>query len=463
MNNLIQMKRILLAALLICSIAQCPTMAQSTATDIISQMAPGWNLGNTLEAKHWNGADLFNNNAGLDAEISWQDTRTTQKIIDFVKALGFRSVRIPAAWVCGHITNASTYTIDKSWLRRVKQVVDYCIADSLYVLLNDHWDGGWLENHITNTDTATVEKNKAILTAIWTQIAEAFRDYDDHLLFAGLNEPNTEDTPKASTISNLLMYCQTFINAVRATGGNNATRVLVVQGPSTDINKTVKYASQYLKLNDPADRRLAIEVHYYLPWQFWGMENDESWGKVFYYWGKGNHLSGSQHNANHSEEDFMKQLLEKMKKNFVNKGMPVVIGEFGAKWRNLSGLKGESQEKHNASIRAHYREMHRLCKEMGGMVPMVWDNNERSPWDAKGTFTIIDRRNMTIFGLPALTGIQEVWPAPTDDSTRQPQAAVDCAPLYNLQGQRMTRNTDDGILPEGIYISCGRKFLSINK
>ena len=410
------MKRILFAALLlIYSITQCPLRAQSTATDIINQMAPGWNLGNTLEAKHWNGADLFNNKAGLDAETSWQDTRTTQQIIDFVKVQGFRSVRIPAAWVCGHISNASKYTIDKSWMRRVKQVVDYCIADGLYVVLNDHWDGGWLENHIADTDSATVEKNKVVLTAIWTQIAEAFRDYDEHLLFAGLNEPNTEDTPKATTINNLLTYSQTFIDAVRATGGNNATRVLVVQGPSTDINKTIKYASQYLKLNDPADGRLAIEVHYYLPWQFWGMESDESWGKVFYYWSKDNHLSSSQHNANHSEEDFMKQLLQQMRKNFVDKGMPVVIGEFGAKWRNLGGLQDESQEKHDASIRAHYREMCRLCKELGGMVPMVWDNNERGQWDAKGTFTIIDRKNKTIFGLPALTGIQDVWPAPTGD------------------------------------------------
>ena len=194
------------------------------------------------EATHWNGAALFNNVAGLAAETSWQDTKTTQKIIDFVKAQGFRSVRIPVAWVYGHISDADAYTIDTAWMNRVKQIVDYCINDGLYVVINDHWDGGWLEEHIADTNSATIAKNKAVLTAIWTQIAEKFKDYDEHLLFAGLNEPNTEESPKASTINNLLNYNQTFIDAVRATGGQNATRVLVVQGPSTDIGKTVKLA-----------------------------------------------------------------------------------------------------------------------------------------------------------------------------------------------------------------------------
>ena len=455
------MKRFLLPILaaLVCHLPFGTAGAQTTATDIVNRMSPGWNLGNTFEAKHWNGADLFNNKAGLSAETSWQDTRTTQRIIDFVKAQGFRSVRIPVAWVCGHISNATTYTIDKQWMRRVKQVVDYCIADSLYVVLNDHWDGGWLENHIADTDSASVEKNKAVLTAIWTQIAETFRDYDEHLLFAGLNEPNTEDTPKASTMNNLLAYCQTFIDAVRATGGQNATRVLVVQGPSTDIGKTVKYASRYLKLNDPAEKRLAIEVHYYAPWQFWGMEKDESWGKIFYYWGKDNHHSGSQHNATHSEEDFMKQQLQQMKIRFVDKGMPVVIGEFGANWRDLSGLSGESQEKHDASIRAHYREIHRLCKEMGGMVPMTWDINARSQEGTKGTMTIINRKDLTIFGLHALAGIQDVWPAPTSPVGLPSAAKAHGAGVYNLQGQLVAKDPSSATLAKGIYISDGRVFV----
>lgn len=433
--------------------------AAQTAMDIVNQMSPGWNLGNTFEAKHWNGADLYNNKGGLAAETSWQSTRTSQAIIDYVKSLGFRSVRIPVAWVCGHISNAAAYTIDPNWMKRVKQVVDYCINAGLYVVLNDHWDGGWLENHIADTDAAAVEKNKAVLTAIWTQIAEAFRDYDDHLLFAGLNEPNTEDTPKASTMDNLIMYNQAFIDAVRATGGQNATRVLVVQGPSTDIGKTVKQAQRYLKLNDPATQRLAIEVHYYAPWQFWGMEQDESWGKVFYYWGSGNHHSGSQHNATHSEEAFMKQQLQLMKTNFVDKGMPVIIGEFGANWRDLSGQKNESQEKHDASIRFHYKEFHRLCKELGGMVPMTWDINSCNQQGTKGTMTIVDRAHLTIYGTPAMQGINDVWPAPSTEGISTPQA---CAPadtpaaVYNLHGQLVADDLTD-VTMAGVYICHNRK------
>jgi len=326
------------------------------------------------------------------------------------------------------------------------------------VVLNDHWDGGWLENHIADTNAATIAKNKAVLTAIWTQIAETFKDYDEHLLFAGLNEPNSEDSPKASTINNLIAYNQTFIDAVRATGGQNATRVLVVQGPSTNIDKTAKYASRYLQLNDPAEQRLAIEVHYYAPWQFWGMETDESWGKVFYYWGSGNHQSGSQHNATHSEEDFMKQQLQLMKTKFVDKGMPVVIGEFGANWRNLSGQKGESQEKHDASIRAHYRELHRLCKELGGMVPMTWDINSCNQNGTKGTMTVIDRAKCKIYGTPAMQGINDVWPAASADAISDPVIGRPAATgVYNLQGQRVADRPSD-LLSAGIYLYQGEKY-----
>ena len=142
------------------------------ATDVINEMAPGWNLGNTFEAvATWEGADFLNNKGGLKAETAWQGTKTT----------GFKSIRIPCAWAFGHISDASTYEIDSEWMARVKDVVDYCINDGLYVVLNDHWDGGWLENHIKDSDAATIQKNKEILTALWTQIANAFIDYDADL------------------------------------------------------------------------------------------------------------------------------------------------------------------------------------------------------------------------------------------------------------------------------------------
>jgi aryl-phospho-beta-D-glucosidase BglC (GH1 family) len=370
---------------------------------VINDMAPGWNLGNTLEAKRGNRADFLNNKGGLESETAWQPTKTTQEVIDYVKSLGFRSIRIPCAWACGHISNAQTYEIDARWMARVKEVVDYCIRDGLYVLLNDHWDGGWLEEHIKDSDPATIKRNKEVLTALWTQIATAFKDYDEHLLFAGLNEPSA-DTQAAT--DNLIQYNQTFVDAVRATGGNNLKRVLVVQGPTTNIEHTCNFMAGKMPTDVVVDR-LAIEVHYYHPWQFWGMEKDESWGNVVYYWGKGNHLSSSAHNATMGEEDNMRELLMRMKTTFVDKGYPVVIGEFGANWRDLSSLPGESQEKHNASIKAHYREMHRLCKELGGMVPMTWDTNFANRQGTKGCMTVVDREKLTVFGTYAMEGINE--------------------------------------------------------
>ena len=425
-----------------------------TAKEVISDMAPGWNLGNTLEGvATWAGADFLNNKGGLGAETAWQGTKTTQEIIDFVKSLGFKSVRIPCAWAFGHISNASTYEIDGLWMSRVKEVVDYCIDDSLYVILNDHWDGGWLENHIKDSDAATIEQNKTILTALWTQIANTFKDYDEHLLFAGLNEPNAED--QAAT-NNLIAYNQTFVDAVRATGGNNAKRVLVVQGPSTNIEHTCNFMADKMP-TDIIEGRLAVEIHYYNPWQFWGMENDESWGKVFYYWGKGNHLSGSTHNATWGEEADMKKQLQMMKTKFVDKGYPVVIGEFGANWRDLSSLSGESQEKHNASIKTHYRELHRLCKEMGGMVPMTWDTNYLSQDGTKGCMTIIDRKNLKVFGTYAMEGINEIYPRPSESAIRSTTQIPDELPaqVYRLSGQKVDANH----LAPGLYITKRNKFI----
>lgn len=452
------MKRFAWLLTLLCLLLPTTAKAQDgfgrSSMEVINDMAPGWNLGNTLEGvATWTGVDFLNNKGGVGAETAWQGTKTTQEIIDYVKSLGFRSVRIPCSWAFGHISNASTYEIDSKWMTRVKEVVDYCIRDSLYVVLNDHWDGGWLENHIADTDTATIRKNKEVLTALWTQIANTFMDYDEHLLFAGLNEPNAEN--QAAT-NNLIQYNQTFVDAVRATGGNNTHRILVVQGPATNIEHTCNFMAGKMP-TDVVEGRLAVEIHYYNPWQFWGMENDESWGKVFYYWGQGNHLSNSTHNATRGEEADMKTQLKMMKTNFVDKGYPVVIGEFGANWRDLSSLSGESQEKHNASIKAHYRELHRLCKEMGGMVPMTWDTNYCSQDGKKGCMTIIDRQNLNVFGTYAMEGINEIYPRPSEAAVRNIQQTSDeeSVPIYRLDGQK----TSSLHLSPGIYIRKSQKFI----
>jgi len=413
------------------------------ASEVARQMGIGWNLGNTLEAGDQK--NNFTNRGGLGAETWWQDTRTTQAVIDYVKSLGFRSVRIPCAWVMGHISDPSTNTIDAAWMARVREVVDYCISAGLYVVINQHWDGGWLENNITASGAAK-DKNLKVLTEVWTQIATTFRDYDERLLFAGLNEPNAET--QAATNA-LLDYEQAFVDAVRATGGNNAQRVLVVQGPSTDIERTCSYMNRLP--TDTATDRLMLEVHYYNPWQFWGMEKDESWGNVFYYWGQGNHVSGSKHNATWGEEADMRQQLQKMKTRYVDKGVPVLLGEFGANWRTISGA-GESQQKHDASIKAHYRLLCQLALEMG-MVPMMWDTNYRG----RPSMTIVDRKRLSVYNPHMMSAISEAMLTAGVSSPKVEHRAEPLA-VYDLKGRRYgVANA----LPAGeIYIKGGRKYVS---
>lgn len=384
-------------AVLLCTACSRVSAPLPDAQTIAPRMYPGWNLGNTFEGGDTE--NLFTNRAGLAGETAWQDTRTTPEIISYVKSLGFRSVRIPCAWVMGHVTDSVELTVDPAWMARVREVIDWCIADSLYVILNDHWDGGWLENSFDRTDSATVALNSTRLRKLWTQIAREFRDYDHHLLFAGLNEPNNNDNSvfkNSASIDALIAYEQTFIDAVRATGGNNASRVLIVQGPSTDIGLTCKYYD-VTRLHDSASGALMVEVHYYTPWQFCGLEEDASWGKMWYYWGSGNHnADATERNSGKMEEKFLEGQFLKLKEKFTSKGYPVIIGEYGTQWR----MTGDSL--HNASVRAFHRAVNRSAVS-NGCVPFVWGTN----YTGFPAMTVINRATLSVFNPHAMEGIRE--------------------------------------------------------
>ncbi len=320
-----------------------------TAQQIATKMKVGWNLGNTMEA--------------ICGETAWGGAITTQRLIDSVKAAGFNSVRIPCVWFCHSDTVNSV--IDKAWINRVKQVVDYCIKDSLYVVLNMHWDNGWLENRINKLNQKEVNER---VKKYWAQIASQFKDYDEHLLFAGANEPDVKDTIGMGV---LLSYYQTFINTVRTTGGNNSSRTLIIQVPGTDIDNTDKWMN-----NLPIDNiknRLMIEVHYYSPYQFCLMDNDATWGKKFFYWGKNFHsATDTSYNATWGEEKSMEEKFELMKRKFTDKGIPVIIGEFGAYKRKLP--KGSDQKLHEASV--EYFQTYLVKTAISkGLVPFYWDVN----------------------------------------------------------------------------------------
>lgn len=317
------------------------------AQKIAGEMTIGWNLGNTLEA--------------IGGEDAWGAGHTSQQLIDSVKVAGFNTVRIPVSWFIH--SDTVTSVIDKDWIARVKEIVDYCIKDDMYVILNMHWDKGWLENRVNKANQEIVNKRQR---AYWTQIANYFKDYDEHLLFAGTNEPNAHDSIQMSV---LLTYHQTFIDAVRATGGNNSSRTLIIQGPSTDVDDTYKLMKTMPK--DKIADRLMAEVHYYTPYQFCLMENDANWGKRFYYWGKENHsATDTTRNASWGEENDVDKNFGKMKTQFVDKGIPVIIGEFAAAKRKLS--MSSDQALHNASVESYYKYVVKSAVSKG-LIPICWD------------------------------------------------------------------------------------------
>ena len=353
----------------------------ASAVDIAAQMYPGWNLGNTMEGGS-SDSNLYTNEVGLKGETAWQGTLTSQKLIDYIRSLGFRSIRIPCDWMSGHIVNAETYEIDPAWMDRVQEIVDYCISDGIYVILNDHHDGGWVQDkrNFKGVSESDVELNCKRMKAIWSQIAGRFRDYDEHLLFAGLNEPDISGDQKEELVLEqtaiLVRYEKAFIEAVRATGGNNANRILVVQAPSTSVD----LAAKYFDIDQFHEKgRLMLEVHYYSPYQFCLMEKDESWGKVFYYWGKDNHKPGSENNSSWGEEDYMADQLTSIRK-FYDNGYPVVLGEYGAQHR----FNGDAL--HDASTKQFYRDFNRLCID-NGAVPYAWDTN----YTGSSSMTVVNR------------------------------------------------------------------------
>lgn len=315
-----------------------------TALEATRLMGNGINLGNTLEACDNNVG--IKTNTPLSYETHWGQPKTTQAMIDGMKAAGFDTIRIPVAWM----TNAThlyegDYTIDADYMDRVEEVVRYARKAGMYVIVNDHWDGGWygmFGSESAETRALAMEAYKGM----WQQIAERFRDYSDYLIFESANEELggrfDENSPLYCSDS-VVTYLndderyaltneinQTFVDVVRATGGNNATRFLLIAGYGTNIDQTCDDRFQMPK--DTAVSKLMVSVHYYDPWSYCGASSAVSatkWGKV-------------------SDYEYMDQQLAKMTK-FTEAGYGVVIGEYGA-LPCSDGLKDNTLAYHTAFL-----------------------------------------------------------------------------------------------------------------
>ncbi|MFB0498692.1 endoglucanase [Mucilaginibacter sp. OAE612] len=318
------------------------------------RMGMGINFGNTMES--------------YPDEGVWVSSKITESYVKYVKSLGFNSVRIPCSWVWAHLSDKSKATIDPAWLARVKQVVGWCVANDMYVVLNAHGDNGWLER---NVNAIKKDSTNAMEKAIWEQIATTMRDFDEHVMFAGTNEPSVDNAEQMAILNG---YHETFINAVRSTGGRNSNRVLVVQGPSTDCIKTSQLMTTLP--HDPVPNRLMLEVHFYGPWHF-NMVKDGDNGpgtKASYYWGKGN-LSTiePERNAPDGEEDELAAELGKMKK-FVDNGIPVILGEYATFRRTPEYGAGNPKDTlmHNRSVDAWTTFVTKTMKA-NGYLPFWWE------------------------------------------------------------------------------------------
>ena len=341
-----------------------------SAQVIANKMKIGWNLGNTLE-------------------VVWGTPgNTTQKVIDSVKAAGFNTVRLPCAWDY----HAKNGIIDTNWMTQVKKVVDYCIKDSLYTMINIHWDKGWLDEHINVTDQPIIiEKQKNY----WTQIANYFKNYDEHLLFASANEPPVKENDTTG-MTILMSYHQAFVDAVRATGGNNSSRTLIIQAPSTSIELSNSLMNTWP--TDSIEKRLMLEVHYYSPYPFCLMTEDASWGKMAYYWGSPYHSSTDQtRNLTWGEEVDVDKSFQLVKAKFTDKGIPVILGEFGTIKRDKNNVP--NYELHLES-RKYYNNYVVYTAIKYGIVPVYWDNG----WI---DFGIIDRNTGAIIDKDVVDGLMQ--------------------------------------------------------
>lgn len=328
-------------------------------SQIVEAMGPGWNLGNQLESVTDN----------VPEETNWGNPVITEKLIQSVKAAGFKSIRIPVSYFA-KIDDDKDYTIDSKWLDRVQEVVDYCIKNDLYAVINIHGDGyntidgSWL---LCNGKNQTEIKKK--YKKVWKQIAERFKNYDEHLLFESMNEEfdGSYSEPNKEYYQNINDYNQIFVDTVRKTGDNNTKRWLIIPGWNTNIDYTAgDYGfklptDQYRdKSIDKEEQRIMISVHYYSPWDFCGGENG-----VITQWG--NEADDPSKTSTTCDETYMKNQLNLMKTTFADKGYPVFIGEYGS-------IGKTSYDSENEYYRAYFaRQLCQLSRK-NGCIPMYWDN-----------------------------------------------------------------------------------------
>ena len=354
------------------------TLKNADTEAILEDMGLGWNLGNSLDAT---------GGSGLDTETSWSNPKTTQALIDKAKSLGFNTVRVPVSW--GKHVSGDNYTIDSAWLARVKEVVDYCYKNDMYVILNIHHDtkssasasgAGYYPR------SSAYSSSEKFVTSVWSQAAEYFKDYDYHLIFETLNEPRLIGTgyewwfskwsipsEVKDAIDCINKLNQKAVDTIRNTGSNNRGRLIMCPGYDASIDGATVSGFKLPTDISGNKNRIAVSVHAYSPYNF-----------------AMNVGSGSTSAYTSSIKSELRDLFSTLKSNFRDKGIPVVIGEFG------------STDKNNTAERVKWATDYTALAKKNNIPCVLWDNNAFAVYNGSSIVLnseyhgYINRKNNTV-------------------------------------------------------------------
>ncbi|MCH5316080.1 MAG: glycoside hydrolase family 5 protein [Eubacterium sp.] len=303
-----------------------------TSFQILEEIKIGWNLGNTFDS--WDGV-------GLESETSWGNPKTTEKMILDIKKMGFNTIRIPVTWSI----HTEEGKIDGEWLMRVKEVVDYAYNNGMYVILNSHHDDDYFDIGACVENENTYEANIKKISDLWVQIANAFKDYDERLLFETMNEPRAKGSEKewlgGTAEEREVVYAlnDAIVKAIRTTGGNNEYRHILIPDYAANSNTSI-----LKKMKLPDDDRIIVSIHAYIPYSFAMDANGPT-------------------EFSKADKKEIDKLFRNLNKIFISKGIPVIMGEFGA------------VNKDNLDNRCAWAEYYVKCAGQYGIPCLVWDNN----------------------------------------------------------------------------------------
>ncbi|MGN0687411.1 MAG: glycoside hydrolase family 5 protein [Oscillospiraceae bacterium] len=424
-----------LAVMMLCTCTGCNTSLFKkdkpiTASEAASRMGMGLNLGNTMEAYEATDCEkatyewipVVGENRPVDYETCWGAVETTQEVINGIKAEGFDTVRIPVFWG-NMMANDGTYTIDPEYIGRVREIVDYCCNAGLYAVINiHHFDEFIIRRNST-------EKCSEIFTRLWTQIAEYFKDYPYTVMFEGYNEylggDRFDESGELSGLSAQEGYHmtntlnQTFVDAVRATGGKNAERVLIVSGYFTNIDRTT--SPEFIMPTDTTPDRLMVSVHY--------VDNSMYWQKKI---GGGEWIS------------YVDNQIEKLKAAFSEKNIPVFVGETSVNYPKANFDRSAMYTTSSECVDYILRKL-----LINGFVPVIWDVNDNFYSRTKYRIKAGTDRKVIRQIASELHGV-----AAEDSEIDYSDIGDDPAPLLDMG----TRTTMEYVRDMGVGINLGNTF-----